>query len=273
MRYADYYLQCRNSYEGVDNSSVERFYLDPVFEIPTSLMGDEYLPAVESLAKGVREDFDAMTADPIMTKHNDLWKYRDEINKISLPLVRYLEQEKYGCYLYVDKIYIYRTAKFENRESSYLWHYDNNPLEIIKNIIYLNDVDEKNSPFEYLQTPNGNGVSVNPSRTGTDQWNPAPNNSRMTEDQMNSLFAQGYKPHQVLGKIGTTYAFCNSAIHRANPVIEGYRDVINIRVKPTIILPSSPVDPRWTSGFETSGAVLPDPRVDWTTYIKGERDV
>ena len=147
-----------------------------------------------------------------------------------------------------------------------MWHYDNNPLEIIKNIIYLNDVNDLNSPFEFLRDPKGRGLSVSPTRTGTQHWEPAPNNSRITKEQIESLVKKGCSPHKVHGVKGTTYAFCNSSIHRANPVLEGYRDVINIRVKPTLIKPPQPVDQRWTTGFETSGAVLPDPQKDWTTF-------
>ena len=54
--------------------------------------------------------------------------------------VPFLEEKRFGCNLYVDKIYIYRTLRLKKRESSYLWHYDNNPSEIVKNIIYLNEV-------------------------------------------------------------------------------------------------------------------------------------
>jgi len=266
MQYSEYYRKCRISYGEENSLPIEQFYADPVIRIPHENFGEEYMDAVNKLSEGVKKDFDQMGPDPLMTKHDNLWKYTTEINSISNPLISYLEEEKYGCYLYVDKIYIYRTAKFENRESSYLWHYDNNPLEIIKNIIYLNDVNDLNSPFEFLRDPKGRGLSVSPTRTGTQHWEPAPNNSRITKEQIESLVKKGCSPHKVHGVKGTTYAFCNSSIHRANPVLEGYRDVINIRVKPTLIKPPQPVDQRWTTGFETSGAVLPDPQKDWTTF-------
>jgi hypothetical protein len=58
-------------------------------------------------------------------------------------------------------------------------------------------------------------------------------------------------------------SFLNNVIHRANPVIEGYRDVINIRVKPTLVKPPRYIDKEWTTSFETSGTVDKDPRKDW----------
>ena len=100
-----------------------------------------------------------------------------------------------------------------------------------------------------------------PSRRGPSYWLPAKNNSRITEDQLSSFMKRGYTGRKVLGKIGTTYSFNNNAIHRVNPIIKGYRDVINIRVKPTIQKLENYVDKRWTSGHEKSGAVNPNPKL------------
>ena len=49
--------------------------------------------------------------------------------------------------------------------------------------------------------------------------------------------------------------------YRANPVVKGYRDVINIRVKPTLNKVNSYLDKKHTTSFETSGSVNPNPEV------------
>jgi plastocyanin len=220
------------------------------------------------LAEKVRNDFDSgkdCDNDGIMVKHSSMWKFEEEIAGLSDIIVPYLEKNRYSCYLYVDKVYIYRTLPLteEQRVSSYQWHYDNNPNEIVKTLIYLNDVTEVNSPYEYLVSPLGQGVLGRATRRGTVNWKPAPNNSRVGH-LIPELKEMGYSPKRVTGSAGTAVSFINNSIHRANPVLEGYRDVINIRVKPTFEPAPTYVSPKWTTGFETSGVVNRDPEPAWT---------
>ena len=49
---------------------------------------------------------------------------------------------------------------------------NNNPNEIIKIIIYLNDVNEFNSPFEYLADENNRGILAKCTRLGPNKWEP-----------------------------------------------------------------------------------------------------
>lgn len=263
MNYYEYFLKCRNEYQQEQIPSLDEFYTNPVVEIPIKTFSDAYAQNIDILAKSIKKDFDSRNIDDIMLKHDDIWKYEQELEAIADILVPYLEKNRYGCHLYVDKVYIYRTVKFEKRQSSYLWHYDNNPAEIVKNIIYLNDVNEKNSPFEYMADSNKKGLIIHPTRTGPDNWQPAPNNSRITEKQLRSLNKKGFFGEKVLGKKGLTYSFCNDIIHRANPIVSGYRDVLNIRVNPAFEKPPHYINRRWTTGFETSGVVEKDPEISW----------
>ena len=261
MNYTEYFIKCRQN-SNIKDTNLDTFYLDPVTRIPTENFGDSYKDAVRSISNQVKVDLDNEPQEGIMINHNDPWKFKEQMTTICNHIVPFLEQNKFGCHLYVDKVYIYRTCKCD-RSSSYLWHYDNNPKEVVKNIIYLTDVDENNSPFEYLTTPDGNGVIAQPTRfgPGPGEWTPAPNNSRIDEATMRELQSKGFSSKRVIGSTGTAYAFSNDAIHRANPVVSGYRDVINIRVKPTINSVDKYIDQQHTTSFEVSGAVNPDPEV------------
>ena len=106
---------------------------------------------------------------------------------------------------------------------------------------------------------NDNGVIIQPSRTGPNNWRPAPNNSRVTMEKLFELHKKGYKPKKILGKKGTTFSFNNDCVHRVNPIKEGYRDVLNIRVKPSLKKIEKYIDKRWTSGYDRTGAVNPNP--------------
>ena len=261
MNYPQYFEIARDKWKqenrGVFPPKLENFYNDPARPIPVNTFGSDYAAAVNSISEKVFNFFSNNKRQGIMLEYPDIWKsVGEDLKIISNYIVPHLENTMYGCHLYVDKIYIYRTTKCE-RDSSYIWHYDNNPNEIVKNIIYLNDVDEDNSPFEYLSKPNGKGYMFNSYRQGPEKWNKAPNGSRVTEE-VKELKVSGHTSQKVTGPKGTTFAFNNNTCHRANPVIKGYRDVVNIRVKPTINKINY-IDGNYTSSFEKSGVVSPNP--------------
>ena len=262
MNYKEHLILCRNkwreSYKTATQPKLEDFYDDPTRPIPTDTFGPDYSQVIDSAAQKVFGYFSNSNEQGIMLQYPDIWNLKKELETICSYLVPHLEETMYGCHLYVDKVYVYRTTRCE-RDSSYIWHYDNNPDVIVKNIIYLNDVTHENSPFEYLSKPDGRGYMFKAFRTGPDKWENAPNGSRVNKE-VESLITQGHKGTKVIGRQGTAFTFNNNAAHRANPIIEGYRDVINIRVKPTI-KKIELLNPKYTSSFEKQGVVDCDPEL------------
>tara|TARA_R100000742_G_C4273466_1_gene93027 strand:+ start:260 stop:1051 length:792 start_codon:yes stop_codon:yes gene_type:complete len=262
MNYKEYFQLSREKWRednrGTFPPRMEDFYSNPARHIPINTFGLDYGKSVASISNKVFDYFTDNKKQGIMLEYPNIWNLTEELNILSDYIVSYLEDNMYGCYLYVDKIYIYRTTKCE-RDSSYIWHYDNNPNEIVKNIIYLNDVDDNNSPFEYLSKPNGEGYMFNSHRTGPEKWNKAPNGSRVNKE-VKELESSGHKAQRVTGPKGTTFAFNNNTCHRANPIIEGYRDVVNIRVKPTLKKIDF-INGEYTSSFEKNGVVNPNPEL------------
>ena len=273
MNYEEYFNLCRGEWftdripywakgkppikiTGTQIPNINNFYNDPARPVPTDSFGEDYEASIWSSAAKVFAYFSRNKKEGIMLQYPDIWSLKNELQTICSYLVPHLEETMYGCYLYVDKIYIYRTTKCE-RDSSYIWHYDNNPDVIVKNIIYLNDVTHDNSPFEYLSKPDGRGHMFKAVRVGPNEWRKAPNDSRVNKE-VEHLMSQGYKPIKVTGAQGTAFTFNNNTAHRANPIKEGYRDAINIRVKPT----KNKIDflsKKYTSSFEIAGVVDPDP--------------
>jgi len=269
MEYREYFKLARQSYSSDKIPSFDLFYADPVKRVPTESFSSKYTKSVDHISNRVKLYFDANPTSKILNWYPSFLDFQDQLETICKELVPWLEQNTYGCHLFVDKIYIYRTSEMQNRESSYRWHYDNNPTEIVKNILYLNDVSKTNSPFEYLaDKQQKRGVVFKATRTGPDNWNGAPNNSRIDNIVTELIDQNTHEAVQVLGSKGTMYSFNNDAAHRANPVIEGYRDVINIRVKPTTTKPPIYIDKKWTTDNKVSGVVDPDPEKDWKYYDK-----
>ena len=267
MNYDEYYIKCIEEYGKHTTLKDSVLYSETIKIFNSSDFSKEYSKACNSLSIKVGHDFDNLLdskTDGIMVTHDNIWKYLEELQILSREIVPYLEENTFGCYLYVDKVYIYRTLKRSSRESSYLWHHDNNPNELVKNLIYLDDVGEENSPFEFIQNEHGFGTLGHCTRRGAKDWYPAPNNSRHSEqDIQNMIRYNNCSKRKVLGKKGTMISFNNNIIHRANPVINGKRDVINIRVKPTMKKSPEYISPLWTTSYETSGAVNPNPQIDW----------
>ena len=147
MDYKTYFLKCREVY-GSKKTSVENFYENPFRVMPKDLIKGETKRVLEEMSIELKNEFDNAKKDSgsIYTIKN-IWKYKNSIERVSNTLLPYLEENMFGCNLYVDKVYIYRTKMLEIKKDSYLWHHDNNPNEIVKLIIYLNNVDLYNSPL------------------------------------------------------------------------------------------------------------------------------
>ena len=264
MNYREHFKNCRNNYEGPD-VPFENFYEKPFVEIPTNSFSSKYSENINYISSEVKKFFETFESDEILLNYPSFLDFDKELNEIADEMCDWLSSKIYGCYLYVDKVYIYRTKKMKKRKSSYRWHYDNNPQEIRKNIIYLTDVGELNSPFEYLSKPNGEGLLLESTRTGPDHWRDAPNGSRIDKEVKKLIKQEGYYPQKFIAKKGSIGSFINDIAHRANPVLEGFRDVVNIRVKPAMEKPPKYIDEKWTSDTSSSGVVNPDPLVSWNT--------
>jgi hypothetical protein len=161
------------------------------------------------------------------------------------PIIQELEDKVYGSYALVDKIYIYRNpVSRRTRQVSWLWHYDNHPHEILKVMIYLNDVSDCNAPFEYLRSRD--------SRTAVSGSPVAPlfGHSRISDEALTRYLSNGAEPFRVIGPKGTMIVFDNNMIHKANLASEGHRDVLIFQVRPMATRTKRYIDPRWTGSFQ-----------------------
>lgn len=157
----------------------------------------------------------------------------------------------YGCNVFVDKVYIYRNVYQDIEKSSWLWHYDNNPPTVYKIMIYLTDVGEGNAPFQYVED-----MLNEPTRTGPDKWEKPPNGSRVNPHTIDNT-----KIRTVFGPKGFSFLQNPNCTHRATvPFIGSYRDVLVLRVRPTIEAVDQYVSPNHTTDFDYDGTVPQNPQ-------------
>ena len=114
-------------------------------------------------------------------------------------------------------------------ESSFGWHIDDNPRELMKIFIYLNDVTEKNGAFRAFPLDHSRKIL----RQGF------VSNSEKVRLKNQSLVVnyleKNPKSLKVLeGKAGTLLMFDNNLVHKGTPPFEGYRQLVQIEVYPSV---------------------------------------
>lgn len=183
---------------------------------------------------------------------NDIFQFEDELATIVDDyLVPELESKVFGSYVTCDNIKIYKTPTVNaNEASSWLWHLDNNPVEQIKVMIYLNDTYQATGAFRYLADTDQPAVCTLPSRRDYTHWfdgNVAVENmeargtkwngTRLSNDLINKWISEGCQIVDVEGPAGTAILFDNNIIHKGTIPTMGHRIAMTIQFKP-IDIPS-----------------------------------
>jgi hypothetical protein len=113
--------------------------------------------------------------------------------------------------------------------SSFAWHIDDNPRQLMKIFIYFNDVFESNGAFRAFTYP----VSKSLLEAGFKSWS----EKLRTENQgmINDYYAAHPDELKVLeGKAGTVLMFDNNLVHKGTPPREGFRHLAQIEIYPSM---------------------------------------
>ena len=174
------------------------------------------------------------------------------IDTLCAELLPAIERHVFGCYVIVDKVYIYRNlVSRQPRQLSWLWHYDNHPTEVLKLMMYLTDVTERTAPLEYLRHRRSRkALTLIPK--------PMLGHSRISHARVEEYLANGYESHKATGPRGTVILFADNVLHRANIAEDAHRDVLVYQLRPATFHPERRIDRRWTGSFEHVD-VNPDP--------------
>ena len=177
---------------------------------------------------------------------DDCFIFEDEFSIIVENYLRdYLEKNIFGSYIHCDHVTLYKTPQSNSAPvNSWLWHFDNSPLEQMKVMIYLNDVNDKNGAFEILRNENSkDGLKVHSSRIDNTNWrgkkewsfkykNIEWKSTRIPRELFPHISADGYIPYKVVGNKGHVSIFDNNIIHRGSLPSEGFRYAVVFQFKP-----------------------------------------
>ena len=269
MDYTDYYIQCQRMFPG-DKPKLNLKDLGVLIISPTNndnegvlKLPPDYLKLVDSLAAKINYKFQdekncylqkgVSPEDDLALRLKDPFQL-SEIHDLANLILPQIETSIFGSYVHVMHTLIYRNNVIENPKlrSSWKWHYDNHPNEVIKIMIYLNDVDENTAPLEYLVDAEDNFVKIQPSRTGPENWFGKPKwpESRVPDSVLNEYLEKGYKTKKVTGQKGTVLIFSQNILHRANVAKINPRNVAVFQLKPYKTKLSPYIHQKWTGSFQ-----------------------
>jgi hypothetical protein len=177
-------------------------------------------------------------------KKNIIINNKNIINNLYKKLLPSVEEKIYNSKIKVVDINAYKSCINNLKEcySSWLWHFDNHPNEMIKIMVYLTDVNEESSPMEIILDENDNPIKLvsdrlfkNDFKKETRQFfNNQYNGNRISDKDISELKNMGYKTKKIYGKKGTIILFSENIIHRATYPKTKERNVINTVISPTL---------------------------------------
>ena len=267
--YAEYYKLCKQSY-GVSNQKLDLYDLKmhvcrPGEESELFTFPKNYSELIDSLSLKVDakvNDASQHYRDPsakgyeIAIQIKEIWDL-PELNEIAAHILPCLEESVFGSHIHCSAIHIYRNVPTDSPKiSSWLWHYDNNPKEAVKLLIYLTDVEESTAPFELLEK-DGDHVKMQTSRTGYNHWGPPyiPQ-SRIPENILDQFISQGFEKRKIVGPKGTALFFDNNIVHKANVPTRDYRDVVIFNIRPTMFKLDPYVSRNFTGSWEHKSPIM-----------------
>ena len=112
--------------------------------------------------------------------------------------------------------------------SSFGWHIDDNPKEMLKLFIYLNDVSEQNGAFRAFPKRTSKYLLLKGFRSGGEE-------SRLRAQKSINTFLEN-KPRKLKvleGQAGTVLAFDNNLVHKGTAPLNGFRHAIQIPIFPS----------------------------------------
>jgi len=249
---------------------------------------ENYLKQIENLQKEIDNRFDnpenclfpahIKSEEDLSLRLKNVWNLPN-FESLCDNILSQLEKNIFHSHLHVMNLLIYRSLVTKNPpRSSWIWHYDNNPKEFIKLMIYLTDVTDETGPFEYIRHKDSHkAFTATKIRTGVSNWYTTPQwpEGRVPEDEIQRIQKEGYESFRVVGKKGTMLLFNANSIHRASIPTTKPRDALVLILKPSLKKLQPRINPKWTGTFEHApiqmdpGCIKPEKSNSKSARVRG----
>jgi hypothetical protein len=224
-----YHAACQAAYvaDGAPNAEQAKS-VTALHELGQANLG---IKAPAALCKSVTEAFDKIGSHDLVSyiPREEAGAFTSGINSV-LESVSPVIEAFYGSYY--QPYWISLQQNFPgtaSASSSFAWHIDDNPRQLMKIFIYFNDVFESNGAFRAFTYP----VSKQLLENGFKSWS---EKLRVENQKMvNDYFAEHPTELKVLeGKAGTVLMFDNNLVHKGTPPREGFRQLAQIEIYPSM---------------------------------------
>ena len=229
--YQLHYMSCQQAYDKFENS---------VYELVLKkdwLPKSDILPRMAEKIKAKLDNEEGCFYDDYALRLND-WHDIPEIAEYAEEVMPFIEENIFSSHLKVQFIHPYRNIPNAKEDSSWIWHYDDNPRAFIKLFVYLTDTQKDNGCLEYLVDKNDDPV-IFPTYRDAPHFMSRPQHfpkSRVPQVEVEKIIQNGGKIKQLEGPAGTTFVWTPNIVHRATAPKEGTvpRDAIIYYLRPCL---------------------------------------
>ena len=248
-KWKEYYLECKDIYNKetkIDNSNISIYdLLIQTNPFPTDQIYFDQISLIKNKLDILYQDkINYTNTSGISLNLKDSFNVSKELKIIvDNYLIPYLEKNIFGCYVQCQNVKIYKTiGEVLIEKLSWLWHFDNNPKEQIKVMIYFNYVND-NGPFKYLSKDN-EAIKIETSKKDHTSWidgNQAHfeilgkkwKGTRVPRHIISNLQSKNEVIEKdIKGPAGTAILFDNNIIHKGTIPVGGYRYAMTLQFQP-----------------------------------------
>ena len=236
--YKEHYSKCLESTsiespKRAYDLSIDTTFLDEVLDFSS------YDSILKSLSKKISDRIDSGkgVVRKAAADYLDEWRDIPEMLSFANLVMPHIEEQIFGCHAHIQFVMPYRNIHDGTQEASWLWHYDDCPNEYLKFVVHLNDVDQENGCFQYLQEQDGRVSVVESKRKVPGKKGPQLYaGSRVPAEVMEEKIKQGAEIKSLTGGIGTYAMLTPNIFHRATVPKEGTvpRECIFFFIRPSI---------------------------------------
>jgi hypothetical protein len=150
--------------------------------------------------------------------------FEEDLSELIVKQLGPIIEDYYNSYFKIAWTNIYRSYPVPQHEDdrSLLWHFDDNPNDILKLFIYVNDQDKNNGAFRTLLLNDSRKLKFKDKFLSYTTKDRIENQTKINKYKDRIFIAEGRQ--------GDVVAFQNNIVHKGNLPLENHRDLITIEV-------------------------------------------
>jgi len=230
--YSDFTIQDNMKYSSLYDLAIDTEFLDT---------NEHYHDIVKRLGDKIAYKLDnnvGLSYSADLAIYVNEWSDVPEIKEFTNYIMPQIERKIFHCNTHIQFVLPYRNLHNASPQASWLWHYDDCPNEFLKFVVYLNNVDEHNGCFQYIEGSDGVPLILSSRRTSPIGGIPQQlyKGSRIPPAVIQKMLQEGAKIKSLTGAPGTYAMLTPNMIHRATvPRAETMpRDCIFFFIRPSL---------------------------------------